>query len=149
MVPNYLLQYNNLLRVGIYQCTSLAFPQWRQLHRGLILRFPLGSCNNSQKSREPFRPDRNIIICQNVVPLSASGLELPQECYLGSSRFGAGSEPIGRYSCTAEMTCSQKGIFLIPLTKRFLFTVGTKLFRGISDPIKTGHRPNKAIHVLI
>ena len=35
--------------------------------------------------------------------------------------------PIGRYFCTAEITSQKKGIFLIPLTKRFLFTVGTKL----------------------
>jgi len=32
-----------------------------------------------------------------------------------------------RYSCTAEIICQKKGIFLIPLAKRFLFTVGTKL----------------------
>jgi len=38
--------------------------------------------------------------------------------------------PIGRYFCTAEITCQKKGIFLIPLTKRFLFTVGTKLLEG-------------------
>jgi len=34
----------------------------------------------------------------------------------------------------SENSLLKKGIFLIPPTKRFLFTVGTKL---ISDPIKT------------
>ena len=51
--------------------------------------------------------------------------------------------------CTAEITWQKKGIFLIPLTTRFLFTVGTKLLEGISDPIKTDvticHRPKKEI----
>jgi len=43
-------------------------------------------------------------------------------CYLV---YGA-----GRYFCTAEITCSKKGIFLIPLAKRFLFTVGKKWLEG-------------------
>jgi len=38
--------------------------------------------------------------------------------------------PIGRYFCTPEITSQKKGIFLIPLTKRFLFTIGTKLLEG-------------------
>ena len=50
--------------------------------------------------------------------------------------YRTGRQAIGRYFCTAEITCSKKGIFLIPLAKRFLFTVG-KMARGMSDPIKT------------
>ena len=51
--------------------------------------------------------------------------------------YRTGRQAIGRYFCTAEITCSKKGIFLIPLAKCFLFTVGKKMARGISDPIKT------------
>jgi len=34
------------------------------------------------------------------------------------------------YFCTAEILAKKKGIFLILLAKRFIFTVGTKILEG-------------------
>ena len=38
--------------------------------------------------------------------------------------------PIDRYFCTTEISPPNLGIFLIPLTKRFLYAVGTNLLEG-------------------